>query len=74
MPTTLQLTKEEALNLKLALLMTHSYRTNEAETYHKLSWETSDDGQPRYSKAAGNARVWDEINSDMEKIIKMLSP
>ena len=59
-------------SLRVFLLMTTSYRKDEALSWGKLAQEKNEDGTPKYPKAEENSEFWFDMQADIEKVLRRL--
>lgn len=69
---TIMLSDEQAMRLRMVIMLTTRYRTNEAEACERLSRETNQDGTPKYPAMASNAAWWRETDATVKEIQKKL--
>lgn len=64
------LTDEQALTLKIFLLISANHRNGEEEVCEKLSNELNEDGTPKFPNMKGNAKWWAKTNKIIEEVKK----
>jgi hypothetical protein len=69
---TITLSDEQAMRLRMVIMLTTRYRTNEAEACERLSKETNEDGTAKYPAMASNAAWWKETNIIVEEILEII--
>ena len=65
---TIEMTRDEAQDLEVFLLMTTQYRLGEAQAWSKLAVEKEPDGTPTFQSAESNARFWTNMEATMKSV------
>lgn len=69
---TVTLTRDAWHWLTTYLLMTTKYREGERDAWKNLSKELYEDGKPKYTKAASNAKFWSDMIEKIDAIRKAI--
>ncbi|MEG1390957.1 MAG: hypothetical protein RSD07_11365 [Angelakisella sp.] len=67
------LSDDEAMALRMYLLMTTNYRKDEETACASLALDTHEDGSPVYPNMEGNAHWWHKCGEAMDTICYKLS-
>lgn len=69
----IKLTEEQAMDLRMYLMLTTQYRKKELDAWNELSNERNPAGTLRYPNAPSNAEYWQGLNKTINEIQNKLT-